>query len=185
MKQQIEAALTPLLGLPLRDCWRPNIEGFQSLQRFEFGAQRPATNRQGKHLTFGEYALHVGCAWRIIGQGRILAAYIDLYYPADNPNESGDHDDFDSYQPGASQRDRQVQHFVERLDASPLFVERIEADEVGSVTMSLGRGYKLEILPMDSLPFEFWRLLRVRQRNKTEEHFVVTGRGIEAKIDEE
>lgn len=68
---------------------------------------------------------------------------------------------------------------MERLEASPLFVERIEADEVGSVSMTLGRGYQLEILPMDSLPFEFWRLLGVRQRNKTEEHFVVTGRGVE------
>ena len=179
MKKRIEAALAPLIGLPLTDCWRPNIEGFQCLQRFEFGAQHPTTNRQGKPLTFGEYALHVSCPWRIIGQGRILAAYNDLYYPADSPTESGGSDDFDVYKRGASQRDRQVQHFVERLEASPLVVERIEADEVGSVYVTLGRGYQLEILPMDSLRFEFWRLLKAERGNKSEEHFVVTGRGIE------
>jgi hypothetical protein len=179
LKQRIEAALAPLLGLPLTDSWRPDVEGFEALQRFEFGKQRPVTNRQGEQITFGDYALHIGCPWRVIGQGRILVAYIDLYWSPDQIEGGDAADDFDSYAPGASQRDRAMQRFVERLEEAPVFVESIEADEVGSVRFDLSREYRLEILPMDSLHIEFWRLLDIRTGHKLAKHFVVTGQGIE------
>ncbi len=179
MQQRIETALFPLLGQPLTDCWRPNGKGYEAIQRFEFGVQHSSTNSKGEEKTFGEYAMHVGCPWRIIGQGRILVAYIDLYFPADNPTESGGDEDFDSSAPGGSQSDRQAHHFVERLQEAPLFVESIQADEVGSVCFTFSRNYRLEILPMDSLPFEFWRMLHTGAVHKQQKHFVVTGQGIE------
>ena len=178
MKQEIETALSPLLGQPLTDCWRPNVEGYEQIQSFEFGLQRPSTSSKGKRRTFGEYAIHVGCPWRIVGQGRILVAYIDLYFPAENYTESGGGEDFDSYAEGASRRDRQAKHFAERLEDAPLFVESIQADEVGSVCFVLSRDYRVEILPMDSLSFEFWRFLRLGLTGRRHKHFVVSGLGI-------
>lgn len=178
MQERIKAALAPLLGLALTGSWRPEVKGFEALQRFEFGPQRDFTNNKGERVTVGDYALHIGCPWRIIRRERIIVAYIDLYFPDENAVEAGG-DDFDSYTPGASWRDRQMQRFVEQLYKAPLIVKTIEADAVGSVRLKMSGGYRLEILPMDSLSFEFWRLLSTGTESTQQEHFVVTGRGVQ------
>jgi hypothetical protein len=60
----LEAALAPLVGLPL---WATHRAA--DLQSFQFGAQHTVTSRFGPNAgsvrTVGDFALHVQCSWRI------------------------------------------------------------------------------------------------------------------------
>lgn len=65
--RSIEAALAPLVGLPL---WASGRAG--DLQWFQFGAKHAVVaqsgSAKGTERTVGDYALHVQCAWRIDGE---------------------------------------------------------------------------------------------------------------------
>jgi hypothetical protein len=73
----IEAALTPLVGLPL---WRSH--GAAGMQAFTFGAKVTRMARFGPHkgsmVEAGEYAVHVQCPWCVVAaNGRIVASDLD------------------------------------------------------------------------------------------------------------
>lgn len=54
-------------------------------------------------------------------------------------------------------------------------MQSVTADTLGGCSLALSDGFSLEVFPDDSLGGEYWRLLR----RGNEEHFVVTGAGIE------
>ena len=170
MKEQIEHTLKVIVGMPM---W--SIGRAADLEWFQFGMQRPAPTHKGGIKTVGEYALHVQCAWRIISLHGIVVASRDRYYPAgDNLDE--DLLQFDWDRPGVNRCDERVSILMEKYKETPLVVEAIEADSIGSLQIILSDGYALQIFPDDSLEGEYWRLF---QPSMEKEHFVVTGHGIE------
>jgi hypothetical protein len=72
VKDEIQRALSPLLGLPL---WAVGRAG--SLEWFQFGTRRivPTTRNGSKEV--GEYALHLDCPWRLVGPDGLVVATDD------------------------------------------------------------------------------------------------------------
>lgn len=166
---RLEAALAPLVGLPL---WTSHRAA--DLQTFQFGDKRTVTSnfgpRKGHESEVGEYALHVQCAWRIRGPNGIVAASQDRFYKA------GSEDDRDWSAAGTNRRDERVREW---LSARSYNVERISADSTGGIVLSFAGGFALDVFPDNSLDGEYserWRLLRPRDLSS---HFVVSGSGID------
>jgi hypothetical protein len=74
--KQIEAALSPLIGLPLWESHRA-----ANLQMFDFGQARTRTiqlgPRKGTLAEVREYSLHIQCAWRARGPEGIVVGSND------------------------------------------------------------------------------------------------------------
>jgi hypothetical protein len=166
MKKHIEEALQPLIGLPLWQSYRT----CSTLQGFSFGSRHTVPKHKGGTKEIGDYALHVECAWRIVGPEGIEVASRDRYYPAGDPD--CEPPDFDWEQPGATRCDEKIKAFFEQYTDSSLRVLGLEADSVGSLRLELSGEFKLELFPDDSLVDEHWRFF------SDGEHFVVTGQGI-------
>lgn len=122
MKYAIEAALRPLLGEPLSDMWR-----YEGLQKFEFGVQWPAKNRNGEHITRADWGIVVACFWQINGPDGYILSYND-------------------FGPGDRRNDKPAQSFYDLLHISPRIVESITASNDGSVEFFLSDGYSLFLL---------------------------------------
>ncbi len=73
MKQEIEAALQPLVGESLSDMMR-----YGGCQKFEFGKQLPKKNRKGEDVAVGEWGLVVSCDWRIKRSNEIIVSCDDF-----------------------------------------------------------------------------------------------------------
>ncbi len=171
IKEQIEEALRPLVGLPLES------SGRAGLQWFSFGAVRLVGDyRRGKKAKreVGEYALHIQCQWRLLGPAGIIVGSDDKYYPAGDPYF--DDSDFDDDLPGGNRRDERVAHFFAERTSDSLVVETVSADHTGAIYLRMSGGFSLEVVPCHTLKYELWRLFRPAT---DEEHFVVTGLGIE------
>jgi hypothetical protein len=69
VKDAIERALHPLLGLPL---WAVGRAG--SLAWFQFGQARSVPAFRGGPKKVGEYALHLDCPWRLIEPTGLVVA---------------------------------------------------------------------------------------------------------------
>src|SRR4051794_36672784 len=80
-REKIEQTLQSLIGLPLCKSHRG-----ADMQGFHFGAQHSTTTRRGEPAVVGDYALHVQCAWCIVGPEGIIVGSRDVYYPpGDDP----------------------------------------------------------------------------------------------------
>lgn len=167
MKDKIERSLAPLVGLPM---WAAGRAGDMAM--FMFGERRLVTKPPGKVVEVGEYALHVQCAWRLVGAKGIIVASRDYFYPAGDPDDEPP--DFDHDQPGANRRDERMDAFFADCGDRVPVVRRIEADRVGSLRMTMSREVTLEVFPIDSLEMEHWRFFRAASG---ERRFVVTGLG--------
>lgn len=129
--KRLEAALAPLVGLPL---WKSTRAA--DLRAFHFGGKRTQTNRAGQESEVGDFALHVQCAWRIRGPRGIVVASCDW---------------------SGSDADERIRAW----HREPHEVQRITADEAGGFAMSFVDGFVLETFPDDSLEdSERWRILR-------------------------
>jgi hypothetical protein len=152
---QTESALQPLLGEPLTCMWR-----YAGYQRFEFGPQRPATNRKGQAITVSDKALVVGCTWRVIGhEGPVLSS-------AD-------------FGPDGARRDEGAEEFYGFMQTDPLVVEGVEASELGALRIRMSRGYALDLQPEQEDgedEHDHWRLMIDGPQPS---HMVLNGRRIE------
>jgi hypothetical protein len=164
-KAIIERVLKPIIGLPI---WSIGRGG--NLEWFAIGVERKEVPlKKGGSKTVSEYALHVQCAWRIVGPKGIVVASRDRYYPAgDDPYK--DLDEFEWDVQGANQCDERVTKLLAERQDQPLVVLSITADVIGSVWFRLSDGYSLEIFPDSSVVREFWRFF---QPDTEELHFVV------------
>jgi len=171
MKEKIQKALNVLIGLPFIKANRA-----LDLEMFYFGKHQIITTHEGNAREIGEYVIHVQSAWRILGlQGTIVASQ-DRYYPGDDSVNISD--DFDWRLPG-NRCDKRIEAFVQEHPDDSLIVEVVEADNVGSVSLTLAGGFLLEIFPdssFDDDDAEHWRFFR---SGDTTSHFVVTDHGIE------
>jgi hypothetical protein len=136
---------------------------------------RPSDQRGAEEV--GEYALHVSCAWRLIGPEGIHAASGDLFTPAD---PAADPDSFAWDQPGANWCDVQLKAFIDATAAAPVAVRSVAADELGSLRLFLDKDFILDVFPdsshADHVETEFWRVL---QPATAAPHFVVGSAGID------
>lgn len=179
LQQMIETALQPLIGLPITNISQPDAIENEVLHRFEFGAPDRSIDKNGEQISSGGYALNVVSPWRIIGQGNIQVTYRDQYSPPGRPTISWDTVDSDLSAPKDNHADTRILRFMEKQKLAPLCVESIAVDEIGSVHIKLSRGYSLEILPMDSSPCEFWRMMNLADEKVLDWQIMVTGQGIE------
>jgi hypothetical protein len=168
LREHIEDGLKPLLGKRLW-CSRRAAD----MEMFHFGARVPTTDGRGKSVEVGEYALHVQCAWRIVGPGGIVVGSRDVYEQPDGLTEAPS-PEFD-WEKG-NRRDERMQHFlaIERPEGVP--VESISGDDVGGFRLGLSNKFRLEVFPHGSSPEEHWRLLRPGIDTP---HFVVKGSAVE------
>lgn len=172
MQAQIEQDIAVLIGLPLLDAGRS-----VDIEWFHFGTLRTVTDRKGQQHEVGTYALHLQCAWRLVGPEGIVVASRDRFYPtSDRPLEDAFADDFEWDQPGANRCDERMEAFLEQYKSDNLYVKNIRADLIGSLWIQLGNDYRLEVFPDGSLEQEFWRFF---EPDTETAHFVVTGSGIE------
>ena len=170
MKKEIEQYLKVLIGLVLFD------SGNASIQWFAFGRRRLVPARSNEVKEVGEYALHLACAWRIRTISSILVGSYDLYSLAGDPYQEVDK--IDVTEPAYTESrlaERLTTLFRDRENA-PLIVQKVVADTVGSVRLSLSGGYLLEVFPDNSLDTEYWRFFIP---NSKDPHFVVTSQGVE------
>ena len=168
MKDQIEAALTGLIGKAL---WGAGRAG--DVIWLHFGEQETVVTWRDTIKEVGEYALHLQCAWRITSTLGIHVGSQDIHYPAGKPLREEDFD-VDLDQPGANRCDEKLSSLFK--DQGELLVDGISADSLGGFRLLLSNGVTLEAFPDNSREGEFWRLF---QPSKGIRHFVVTGGGIE------
>ena len=154
MKADIDRALAPLAGLPLRGHARES-----NLLALQFGALRPAPTRAEPGRLAGEYALHVYCAWRLTRGDAVLAGSGDLFTPSD-PDEDLDSFDYDA--PGATWWDVRWRAYADAWGDAPPAVASASGDAFGGLRLALGDGAALEVFPnsapAEHFETEFWSL---------------------------
>ena len=172
MQQEIERALAPLIG---RAVWAAGRAG--AMLWVQLGERRPRRADDPGAPEVGEYALHVSCAWRLIGPHGIYVASGDLFTPAD---PMADLADFVWDEPGANWCDVRLGAFVAEVTESPRAVSSVSSDEIGSLRVFLGEDFVLDVFPDSSdsehVETEFWRLL---QPGTAGAHVVVGTAGID------
>lgn len=139
------------------------------MRGFHFGAIT-----EGLDGSWGEFALHLQCPWRLEGPAGFVTGQGDLWEHAtlSLPPEGW------SYESGDSLADARLRTAIGRsapIDSQAkggserrLVVEAVQASEFGDITLSLSDGYVLRVFP-DTSRGEAWRLLRPKGE---EEHFV-------------
>ena len=169
MKQEIKDSLAVLIGQPFVRAYRA-----LDLDMFFFGKRHTIITNKGNPRELGEFALHVQCAWRVIGSKGIMVASRDRYYPADDSEASPD--DFDWNQSG-NRCDKLMEAFIlKNADDDSLVVKSIEIDSVGGVKFQLAKEFEIDIFPDNSFADEHWRFFR---KGSDKDHFVLSGAGIE------
>lgn len=171
VRTRVEAALAPLVGLPLWDHHR-----VLDVQILHLGGKRTETARfgprKGQTSIVGEYTLHLSCAWRIVDARGLVVGSADRLEKSEAAASIPD-EEWDWNKRGANRRDEcMVRWFGDNI----FIVESIRVDPVGGFAMSFSGGALLEVFPDATLDTEAWRLLGARE---DERHFVVRGAGID------
>lgn len=174
MKQQVEDALQCLISLPFWGAGR-----ITNLLTFQFGPRQLRADYHGKTHEVGTYALHVQCAWRITQAQHILVASGDRFY------EPGDDETMTSYEGEAyawsktehTLLDERLLRFFLQCERAPIFVQAIQADEFGGLTILLSNDHMLTVFPEASFEAEHWRFFQPARQDLP--HFVATSEGIE------
>jgi hypothetical protein len=167
MKNEIEAALSVLIGESLSSSTR-----VADIETFQF-AGTPGQ---------GAFALQVRCPWRLTSGGTIVAGYDDVRYPKGG-NPSAEPPGFRWEAEGANRRDERLQSFFDDHRATLPMVSSLEADDLGSLRLTLDQNVRLELFPDDSLDdvtdSERWRFF---QPGTDGPHFLVTGGGCDTVV---
>ncbi|GHO63654.1 hypothetical protein KSC_025460 [Ktedonobacter sp. SOSP1-52] len=174
MKKQIEETLQCLIG---QSFWGSGRAA--NLLTFQFGPRQVRIDHHGKSRQVGTYALHVQCTWRLTKAQRILAASGDLGWEPKEVNEETRNYEGEGYswpKTGGTRLDEQLVSFFRQCEQTPLFVQAIQADDLGGLTIELTSQHLLTVFPDDSFDEEYWRFFQVGVNLP---HFVVTGEGIE------
>jgi hypothetical protein len=149
MRQEIEAALVPLVGCELRAAER-------ALDSLVVRFARPGQNGDG---AAAEVVLQVACPWRLADGEHVLVGAGDLFTPAD---PDGEPESFDWEPPGASWLDVRLAEVAERRGAAAPRVTAVAPDPYGGVRVELADGVVLELFPNSTptghVSTEFWRL---------------------------
>ncbi len=96
---------------------------------------------------------------------------MDRRFPEGNP-----YNEFKEARPGKNWLTERRAAFFEQTADNPPVVESASADHTGAAWIRMGVGYSLEVFPCNTLKYKHWWLFRPA---RNEEHFVVSGLGIE------
>lgn len=174
LKEQIENALKPLIYTRLVEIGRAH-----TLEWILFSPTGFLEANTGSDQIYPEYSLNIQCTWRIIRQGKIVVASEDLYFPPGDPPYD-DLENFDWSVQGNNRCDVRTDLFKEEIAKKTIVVLSVEADHIGGLSIQLSESYSIELFPANSLEREYWRFFN---RQSTNQHFVVTGNGIEESIE--
>lgn len=163
MRKDLEAAVQEMVGLPL---WASGRAA--NMQWFQFGARRSRTDRRGVTREIGTYALHVECAWRVVGPEGVVVGAADVDYDVEGA--------LLEIRESAERSTRLDARLKRLLDSEELRVIKIDVSDLTFVKITLSAGHVLELVPMDSLPSEQWRLLK---NVEPAHHWVVSGAEVE------
>lgn len=179
VRAQVQSHLAPLVGRKLSIARRA-----ADMRGFHFG--RVTVDETGDG-SYGEFALHIQCPWRLEGPDGIVTGRSDLWQPAE-PGKDIDWDTWD-YEKNENLQDRRIQALLgghdprtqsSVNDTEYLVVEKIEADDLGGAKLFLSGGYRIVIFPSGSAG-EDWRLLQPASAHR---HFVVSGGEVEESVDD-
>jgi hypothetical protein len=101
-KDYIEARLKCLKQMPLTKAGRA-----ANMAWFSFGKERVGINRIGEARNVSEFALHVQCAWRLVGPSGIIVGHDDMYHPVDKHTPA----DLDGELPEVNRCDERLKTF--------------------------------------------------------------------------
>jgi hypothetical protein len=117
--KKVRKTLTTLVGLPLWAAGRAF-----TLEWFQFGDRITVQNHRGEPKEVGTYALHVDCAWRLIGPKGIIVGSRDKYYSAVDPENQPE--DFNWDVQGANRCDVLINAFFSKLPRAFKSVTSVE-----------------------------------------------------------
>jgi len=156
-------ALSPLIGEPLSDIGRA-----VDLALVCFGRYVDVPDYDGFAQPVPEYALYLQCPFRLAGDGEVLLASQDMYYPGDDP--LGNRERFRCDVAGATWFDARAFALRPFLQSRMPTVARVDVDMFGGIRLELSHGLLLEAFPVTSFPHEEWRFFKHRSNVP---HFVV------------
>ena len=134
-------------------------------------------------LTFGRYALHIQCYYRLTEQGRTILARNDVYQPSEamwtlwrsmGYEEDYIPEDFHSDDEGCNRLDETLERLNSDLDG--LTVKTAMLNQLGDLTMVFQCGATLTVMADTSGGEECWRLL---EDDEAADHLVVYADGAE------
>lgn len=131
--QELEVTFSKIIGLPLTDLW-------QALgQIFEFGEQKPFTNKKGQATTQADYSLKFLANWRVsLGAVTVFGS---------GDHRSGKRRFYDRQTPPrdpiARTRWRRAKEFLQRIDAGDLIVRSLNVSDSGLIIVALSDGYEI------------------------------------------
>ena len=174
IRREIEAALAPLVGLPLTVATRA-----VDMATFGFGALPAAVT--GTTGAVAAYRLHIQEIWRIEQEGEILVGYADYFFPPDGSRVA--RADFTARDAPRTRRDDLVDAWVAHDPDGPHVVAAVRGTRAGDLAIAFGDGCVLETFACSVSTAadgsdEFWRLIPPRATG-AEPTFVVTAHGIE------
>ena len=127
--------------------------------------------------SFGKFALHIQCPWRIENSQEIITGRMDLYEPA---GEVIDCNTMEWDSEKENLQDKKILELFKDFDFEAksslsktklLTVESVDSDNHGGAIIRLSGGYTLVLFPSGSTN-EDWRLFIP---NNLDSHFVVEG----------
>jgi hypothetical protein len=126
--------------------------------------------------SYGRYALHLQCPWRLEGPGGLVTGQGDLW---EHPTLEVPPDDW-TWDGGESRQDMRLGAVLGGRDgrtgswlnsaADRLVVTGVDASDLGDLSLALAGGYTLRVFP-DGTGGEAWRLL---SPGSEAPHFVVS-----------
>ena len=120
---------------------------------------------EGDDGSWGEYALHLQCPWRLDGPAGVLTGHGDLWEhatlhppPDDWSFETGDSLQDARLHAFLGGRDERTRSWVSTAPPGHFVVTGVDGTENGELTVALSGGYSLRVFP-DTSRGEAWRLL--------------------------
>jgi hypothetical protein len=173
IRREIEAALAPLVGLPLTAASR-----VVDMATFGFGALPVAAGATG---VAAAYRLHIQEIWRIELEGEILVGYADYFFPPDGSRVA--RAAFVAREAARTRRDDLVDAWVAHDRDGPHTVAGVRGTRAGDLAITFGDGCVLETFACSASTAadgsdEFWRLIPPRVTGE-ERGIVVTAHGVE------
>ena len=144
--------LQPIVGEPLSGMWRALG------QVFEFGEQRPDTNRRGEAITQGDFLLKfIAADWRVVQAGRIILG------SSDHTNNDRFYDtDQEPERPYDAEAWRLGRDFLESVENCKFVAESIEVGRFADVRVRLSHDLMIESFGSSGQDFDLWWFLNRR-----------------------
>jgi hypothetical protein len=161
-RQQVIAALSPIIGLPL-------VAGRRAadMRMLQFGTMSAVDGG-----SVGDFALHLQCPWRIEGPYGLVTGRLDVWEPVER-DAMRNYPAWD-YEKDPNLQDARFNDWLERFGSS-LVVTHVDADDYGGASIDLGGAFVLRLFPAGTRG-EDWRLLGPQMDAP---HFVISGGAVE------